>query len=139
MSKYQSTRRVEKVKSNQPHYAWRGIGCVMMILIPVISYAAGVETIKYAIANRMAVPIELLGFPRFPALFYQSGGLMAILAPIARIKHFYAYVATGVAYTILLGAVISMVYALIYRTIGPAQYGPLDAPPPKVKTKPYKR
>lgn len=139
MSKYQSTRKKVKEKSNQPHYAWRGIGCVMMILIPVISYAAGVETIKYALSNRMAVPYELLGYPRFPDLFYQSSGLMTILGPIARIQHFYAYLLTAVFYTIMFGAIISMAYAVLYRMTKPSPYGPLDAPPPKVKSKPYKR
>lgn len=139
MTKYATTRKKEKVKTNQPHYVWRGIGCVMMILIPVISYAAGVETINYAIAHRWTIPIELLGLPRFPDLFYQSSGLMTLLAPIARVKHFYAYATAAAAYAILLGAITSMAYAIVYRMTGPSQYGPLDAPPPKVKVKPYKR
>ncbi len=139
MSKYQSTRKKVKEKTNQPHYAWRGIGCVMMILIPVISYAAAVETIKFAISNRMAVPYELLGYPRFPDLFYQSSGLMTILSPIARTQNLYAYLLTAVFYMILLGAIVSMVYAIFYRMSKPSQYGPLDVPPPKVKVKPYKR
>lgn len=139
MSKYGNVRKKEVVKTNQPHYAWRGIGCIMMIIIPVISYAAGVETIKYAISKRMAVPYELLGYPRFPDLFYQSSGMMTILGPIARTQHFYAYLLTAVFYTIVLGAIVSMIYAFIYRMTRPSQYGPLDAPPPKVKVKPYKR
>jgi len=139
MSKYHSTRKKVKEKSNQPHYAWRGIGCVMMILIPVISYAAGVETVKFAISNRMALPYELLGYPRFPNLFYQSNGLMMLLTPIAKTQHFYAYFLAGVFYTILLGSTLSMFYAIMYRMTRPSQYGPLDAPPPKVKVKPYKR
>ncbi|GAB1469992.1 hypothetical protein MASR2M66_08690 [Chloroflexota bacterium] len=139
MSKYQSARKVEKVKSNQPHYAWRGIGCIMMIVIPAVSIAAGVETIKYALANRWAVPVELLGYPRFPDLFYKSSGIMQILSPVARIQHFYAFAAAGLFYTILLGAILSMLYAVIDRMTRPSQYGPLDAPPSKTRSKPYKR
>ena len=40
---------------------------------------------------------------------------------------------------LLIGGVISVIYALMYRFIGPSRYGPTDAPPPKIKTKRYTR
>ena len=42
MSKYRSSTLVKvKDRTRQPHYLWRGIGCVMMIVIPAISYVSG--------------------------------------------------------------------------------------------------
>jgi hypothetical protein len=35
--------------------------------------------------------------------------------------------------------VMSVIYGYIYQIFGPPRYGPTDAPPPKVKAKPYKR
>lgn len=140
MSKYRSNaRKVVRERSNQPHFVWRGIGCAMMLIIPVISIAAGYETINYALRNGIAVPYELLGTPRFPDLFYQSTGMMTILRPVIAIKNLYAYAAMALIYMVLLGGITSLGYAIVYRMIGPSQYGPLDAPPPKVKVKPYKR
>lgn len=140
MSKYQSSaRRKVKERSNQPHYLWRGIGCMMMILIPVISIAAGYETITYALANGYRVPYQLLGTPHYPDLFYKSSGLMIILRPITAIRHFYAYAVASLFYITLLGGLSSLGYAFIYRMVGPARYGPLDAPPANVKVKQYKR
>ena len=140
MSKYQSSARKKvKERTNQPHYLWRGIGCIMMLLIPVISIAAGYETINYALTEGYRVPYQLLGTPTYPDLFYKSSGLMIILSPVTAIKHFYAYAVASIFYMVLLGGISSLGYAIVYRIVGPARYGPLDAPPPKVKVKPYKR
>jgi hypothetical protein len=140
MSKYRSSS-VKKVRerSGQPHFLWRGIGCIMLLIVPVISIAAGYETIVFALNKGYTVPYQLLGTPRFPDLFYQSTGMMTLLRPIIAIKHFYAYAVASIMYMILLSGIMSFVYALVYRMVGPGRYGPLDAPPANVKVKPYKR
>ncbi|MFN3491371.1 MAG: hypothetical protein ACK40V_04035 [Anaerolineales bacterium] len=141
MGKYQSLARKKaiKEKSRDVHVAWRGIGCIMMLIIPVISIAAAVLTIDYGLANKWTIPYQLLGFPRYPDWFYASNGLMTILSPITNTRHFYAYAVTSILYMILLGGMMSVLYAFMYRLVGPPQYGPLDVPPPKVKLKKYKR
>lgn len=140
MGKYSSSARKKvKERSNQPHYLWRGIGCLMMVIIPVISIAAGYETVNYLLAERFPIPYQLLGTPRYPDLFYKSSGMMIILSPITAIRHFYAYAVAAFFYMVLLGGITSMVYSIAYRLVGPPRYGPLDAPPPNVKVKPYKR
>lgn len=141
MGKYSSkSRRVEKPKRGDgTHVIWRGIGCVMMIIIPAISIAAGYETINYGLDNDWTIPYQLLGTARLPDIFYESTGLWAVFGFMTRIPHFYAYAATSFLYMVLIGGVCSVTYAFVYRLIGPPQYGPLDAPPPKIKTKKYTR
>jgi hypothetical protein len=140
MGKYKTNSRIrEKPKSEGPHVIWRGIGCLMMLIIPAISIAAAYETINYGIQSHWALPYQLLGTPRFPDLFYKSNGLMVLLTPIANTPNFYAYAALSFLYIVLLGGIISVIYAMIYRAVGPSRYGPMDAPPPKIKTKKYTR
>lgn len=141
MGKYQSLakKKVIQEKSHDVHVAWRGIGCLMMLVLPFISMAAAVITIDYGINHNWAIPYQLLGFPRYPDWFYASSGLMTILNPITNTKHFYAYAVTTILYMILLSGVISVLYAFVYRFVGPPRYSPLDVPPPKVKIKKYKR
>lgn len=140
MSKYRSLAvKKTREKSKQPHYLWRGIGCLMMLIIPAISIAAGYETVRYALDHGYVIPYQLLGTPKYPDFFYASRGLMQILSPITNTRHFYAYAAASLLYMMLLGGVSSFVYAVVYRMVGPARYGPLDAPPPNVKAKTYKR
>lgn len=140
MSKYRSTSIVKvKERTRQPHYLWRGIGCVMMIVIPAISYVAGQLTIDTLIAARYYIPYQLLGRPALPSLFYKSRVLIMILSPILRVDNLYAYLTAGFIYMLILGGLISLIYAVIFRFFGPSRYGPLDAPPPKYKAKSYKR
>lgn len=140
MGKYRtSSVKAVREKSKQPHYVWRGIGCVIILLVPVMSWALGVETIDFALEQRFTVPYQLLGTPHYPDFFYKSTGLMTILSPITNTKHFYAYLVAAFLYMIALSGISSMSYALVYRFMGPSRYGPLDAPPPKFKAKPYKR
>jgi hypothetical protein len=130
---------VEKPKPEGPHVIWRGIGCLMMIIIPAMSIAIATEIVKYGVANNWPIPYQLLGTPKLPDIFYKSTGLMTIFTPVINTQNFYAYVAVSLLLIILLGGVISMVYAFVYRSVGPSRYGPLDAPPPKIKTKKYTR
>lgn len=141
MGKYQSSarRKPTKERNKEVHVAWRGIGCLMMLIIPVISIALGYETVNYGLANDWVIPFQLLGFPRYPEWFYASSGLMLLLSPFTAIKHFYAYATFSILYMILLSGVMSVIYAYIYRMIAPPRYGPLDVAPPNVKLKKYKR
>lgn len=140
MGKYKSSAVMKnREKSKDVHVAWRGIGCLMMLVIPVISIAAGVETINYGLDNGWVIPFQLLGFPRYPDWFYASTGLMQILSPITNTRHFYAYAITSILFMILLAGVMSVFYAFVYRFVGPPRYGPLDVERPNIKTKKYKR
>jgi hypothetical protein len=140
MGKYQSSvRKATKERGREVHVAWRGIGCLMMLVIPIISAAAAYETINYGLENGWAVPYQLLGFPRYPDWFYASNGLMQILSPITNTRHFYAYAATTFLYMVLLAGIMAVIYAFAYRVVGPPRYGPLDVERPNIKTKNYKR
>lgn len=140
MGKYQNlSRKSVKEKSREVHVAWRGIGCLMMLVIPVISIASSVVLIDYGLNNKWAIPYQFLGYPRYPDWFYLSNGLMTLLRPITNTNHFYAYAIFSILLMILLGGVMSVIYAFIYRAIGPSRYGPLDVERPNIKVKRYKR
>ncbi|NOH03504.1 MAG: hypothetical protein HND47_16840 [Chloroflexi bacterium] len=140
MGKYQSSVvKRGREKKREVHYAWRGIGCLMMLIMPAISIVAGVGTIDYGLENNWAIPYQLLGYPRLPDFFYRSSGLVSMFSPITGINNFYAYAAMSFIYMVLLSGIISVVYAFIYGLMTPSRYGPLDVPPPNVKVKRYKR
>ena len=140
MGKYTSSaRKVVKQKSQGAHAIWRGIGCLMLLIVPAISIAAGYETVNYGIDHKWNIPYALLGFPKLPDWFYKSSGLTIVFGPLTRIPNFYAHAAVSILYMIVIGGTISVLYAFVYQMTGPARYGPTDAPPPNVKTKKYTR
>jgi len=56
-----------------------------------------------------------------------------LFGAIDNIQNLYAYIALSIIIMVILGGVLSFVYALIYRFVGPSKYGPTDAPPVKLK------
>jgi hypothetical protein len=125
--------------SKGTHAVWRGIGCLMILIIPILSVALAYETFNYGIEQKWLIPYQLLGTPRLPDIFYDVRILRQLSFPIRQTVNFYGYALASILYLIVIGGFISVLYAFVYRLTGPARYGPFDAPPPTIKTKRYKR
>lgn len=133
MGKYSSVKKKEVVRDRSPHAIWRGIGCIMFILIPILSIAIGVELVNYGLANKWRIPYQLLGYPAMPDFFRLSNAIWAATAPIRGIENFYAYATAAGVITLILGAIISIAYSFVFQIMGPPRYGPTDVPPVKIK------
>ncbi|MGE5248622.1 MAG: hypothetical protein ACM3QS_00275 [Bacteroidota bacterium] len=134
MGKYHSQVRRRSARTAEgPHPIWNSLGCIMMIVVPVMSIAGAKATIDYGLSRGWPVPPELLRRIVLPNLIYKLPGLAAILEKIVSVQNIAAYAVLSLLYIVVLGAVISLIYAFIYRATGPSRYGPLDMPPEKIK------
>jgi hypothetical protein len=129
MGKYTFTAPTNKPK--EPPAIWRGIGCILIIVVPIISLFIGTQLVNYALANNIALPRELLGRPVLPDLIKNSYGLYFVFGPLEKIQNLYAILFASFVCLVLISSLISMVYAVVYRIVNPYRYGPTDAPPPK--------
>ena len=122
MGRYRSyTRKDVKERPWDVHPIWRGIGCILIILIPIMAYAGAVVLIRENIENNwVTLPHELTETYVIPYL-----GFRINFADIA---------ATILLMFIAFGALV-IIYSFIYSLIGPDRYGPLDAPPMKRKSR----
>ena len=141
MGKYDSFNRRRRTAhvATGPHPIWRGIGCLMMVIVPVMSFGFAVITLEAAIRLEWPVPRQFLGYMQIPDFLYNSDVLVPILNAIASVDNLYAYLVFTFFYIVVLGAVLSFVYALAYRVVGPPVYGPLDMPPARGPVKRYRR
>jgi hypothetical protein len=137
MGKYSSSTTLKKSsisKPKQPNEVLRGIGCMMMVVIPAISIIAAHESVKYALDQKWRIiPYQLLGNPRMPDIAHKLSGLYTLFKPITKIENFYADALVSLIYMVIISGLISVIYAVIYNIVGPSRYGPTDAPPPKIK------
>ncbi len=140
MTKYSSyhQRRAEP-EPERSHPVWRGIGCLMIAIVPVISYGLAVLTASFAFAQNWPLPSQLLGRPVTPSFLWSLPGLVPILAAIESMNNLYLLLALTFVYIVILGAIISFGYALVYQIAGPPRLGPLDVERPNIKVKRYKR
>jgi hypothetical protein len=111
------TRPQMKKRPWKVHPIWRGIGCILIILVPILSYIGAVMLVEMNMAESW-VPS--------PAVFMQTVTMPVFNVPV---PHLYAnLVVAGVL--ILVGyAGLMVLYAIIYSIVGPSQLGPLDAEP----------
>lgn len=102
------------------HPAWRGIGCLLFILLPIVAYALASNLVAEGLIQRyiqippnllQPMPLDFLGLDPLP--------------------HFYASLVVGLAITIVLYAGVFVIYSFLYRIVGPPKYGPTDVPPVK--------
>jgi hypothetical protein len=101
-------------KKNWIHPIWRGIGLVMVILIPILSFL-----------------IALI-------LVNENNTHHWVLYPAALILKWHdPYVLVKVLLTILLVlilyALFTFITALFYRVFGPPRYGSTDVPPEQIR------
>jgi hypothetical protein len=116
MGRYQSTPQRQPGYNEAPefHPIWRGIGFALIILIPVISYFAGLLVIdENKLHNYVPIPPDLINPYGDPMLFVK--------------------IIVTVAIAFLVYVVFMIITFVSFRLFGPARYGPVDAPPPRRK------
>jgi len=92
------------------HPVWRGIGFALIILIPVLSYFAGLLVIEAnKLHNWVSIPPDLIAPKGDPYLY---------------LKIILTVVISFVVYTVFM-----LITFVSHRLFGPARYGPTDAPP----------
>ncbi len=110
--------REQKNPAKAPiHPIWRGIGCILLIVIPVVSYVAADYFVSNANSfNWMIIPQDLvINFPRDPLIL---------------VRVLYTAIFVFILYLIL-----TVITFVINRFFGPSRYGPFDVPLDKVQRK----
>jgi hypothetical protein len=139
MGKYSPVNYVPpKPRNPLPNPLWRGIGCILMVVIPLISFTLAELTVQNDLASQY-IPYQFLGYPNLPPVLWVGGYANSILYFLQNQNNLYAALIFTVIYIIALGGLISAVSAYFYQASRSSRYGPLDVPPPGGKVKRYKR
>lgn len=141
MGKYSTYRGQQpRVKRGQVHPVMRGIGCILMAIVPLISYGTSVLLVKYGVGKGWPIPTEWLGTPAIHPLLWRLVGLRPVWGFLQAQTNLMANLVFTVVLAVLIFGVMSMIYGFTFKLLGPPQYGPTDAPPVRgVKVKRYKR
>lgn len=139
MGKYTSrVRKPSMPKRNTVNPYMRGIGCLLMLIVPVFSYGVG-DLLAGQGFGYQVIPREWYGYLTVPAWMANLAGLNFVMRFLAGIPHLAATLAIAVIVMIIVGGILSVIFGWMYSLLAPSQYGPTDVPLPRVKTKKYKR
>lgn len=123
MSFYSMKSKEERAREDQPHPIWRGIGIIMIILVPILSFVMADELIKYLGTNvpEFTLPLEMQ---------------RTIDVPIyGEVNDFFGVLAFAVIITIAIFALFSIVNAFVYRTTRERNLRVFESQPEKYKKK----
>ncbi len=112
-------------KKDEVAPVWRGLGCIFMILIPILSILAANWLIPLNVTN---------GWVPIPAEF--RAGLT--LPGFATIPYFFAKLGLAIVIAFIFFSLYTVFYAFIWKMFGPSEYGPTDVPPVRSRRKPRK-
>ncbi|MEP7137421.1 MAG: hypothetical protein ABI904_21050 [Chloroflexota bacterium] len=140
MGKYSTnSRKQAPIARNQVPPLVRGLGCITMVVVPLLSYGIADYWIKNGLPGAALIPPKLLGTPNIPAFLSQSQYLSGIGSFFQKQTNLSANLIFALAFTMIIGGFMAIVYGYIYSMFGPSRFGPTDVPPPRVKVKKYKR
>jgi hypothetical protein len=127
-----SSQQYHKERQGRPwkiHPIWRGIGCVLFLLVPIMSWFG--TTLFLQTNTRIALPRELTKVVAIPYThIYQIDNL---IAPINQYFDTTGFVMGQLFFTIIFSfigfGIMAFAYAVLYKMAGPPRYGPFDVPP----------
>jgi len=140
MGKYSTIQRQPPKPRNQGvHPVMRGIGCILMIVVPILAYGVSVLLVNYGGTHGWPIPASMYGPPSIPPLLWKVQGLQPILQFLQTQSNLEANLLFAVVIAAVIGGIMSIIYGYIYTLFGPPKYGPQDAPPIRKKVKRYTR
>ena len=140
MGKYTSyARQAPKPRSRGVHPVMRGIGCIMMVVVPILAWGLAVWLVDYGVDRGWPIPPNWLGRISVYPWLLKVQGLVPVWNFLMGQDRLIAHVIFTIAIIVVIGGIMSMIYGYLYTIFGPPQYGPQDAPPIRVKVKRYKR
>jgi hypothetical protein len=138
MGKYSSSSRAQKSTRPKIHPAMRGLGCLTMAVVPLLSYGIAAELAKGP-ARGWRLPPEWFGTPQIPSFLYSSKYLVGIANALQSQQNLTANLILGSLIMVVLFGIMTIIFGFLYNMIAPSKYGPHDVPPPRVKTKKFTR
>jgi len=137
MTKYTKYMRKARVKKQVPPL-WKGIGCIMMMIVPLMSYGLAYVFLQAA-KSRNLVPAGMLGHWQFPEWAWNTPILATPVRFLANMNDALAMLLFFIVTLVVVAGLISIIYTAVYQVVGPDRYSDVDAPPAKRKVKEYKR
>ncbi|MDD5467646.1 MAG: hypothetical protein PHS96_07550 [Anaerolineales bacterium] len=124
MSKYYSYSRQAPPKPRpwKIHPIWRGIGCIMFLLIPILSYAGAILLVEANTKQRWVPATTRI--------------MRSVTVPgLGAVEHLYANLMVTLVLMLVGFAGVVALYTLVFSIFGPSSLGPLDAPPERRSTR----
>jgi hypothetical protein len=101
----------------------------MLILIPIMSYAGAALIVNANLLDQLGIPLSSSPELMRARSLNPIPQYLTIPVDIPVVEHLFANLMVAVVLMMLGFAIVMVIYALLYRVMGPSQLGPMDAKP----------
>ena len=136
-SKYRKYERAE-IKKQGMNPLWRGVGCILFIIVPLLSYFLMTLVVPPVLATGQ-VPPELTASPTFPPWVAKAPVLNGLAAYLSSVQNLWLMLIIFAVILLLLATVSSLVWTMVQSVVGPPRYTEMDAPEAEQGAKRYTR
>ncbi|NJD60955.1 MAG: hypothetical protein C3F13_11500 [Anaerolineales bacterium] len=129
MQQYKKGHEEERYKI---HPIWRGIGCILLILVPIMSWY--IATLFLESNKKVVLPYEFSQVISIPRIHVAAVDKIIVQANqyFSNTHFMFGQIFLTVIFSFIGFGIIALLYGIIYRMTGPPRYGPFDVPPNKV-------
>jgi len=135
MTRYRKFDRPTFKRSEDVHPIWRGIGCILMIIVPLMSYLIALELVRYGLSHGWAFPPDFLGVIQFPGWVWKTPILSTLAYFIASFTNLPAILIITLVLVLIFTGIFTTLYSLLWKVVGPSRYTSVDAPPGDYRSK----
>ena len=126
------TRKFERERAERPwkvHPIWRGIGCLMLLLIPTMAWAGMKMVVDndslFKLPESLTQPVIL----KYTQYDWMNQAISWLNENLGGRGLSYDQLVFWLAFLLVGYLILVVLYGLLYRLVGPPKYGPLDSPP----------
>lgn len=131
-----SSQQYRKPQQDRPwkvHPAWRGIGCILFLIVPIMAWVGAMLLMQSNV--KLPLPYEMTKVVVIPAIHVRE--IDKIIVTINEYFNSIGFRSGQLFFTIIflfIGyGVLALLYSILYKMAGPPRYGPFDVPPSSVK------
>src|SRR5574341_2593688 len=118
----------------------RGIGCLLFVLVPILAYGLARFLVPYTVQWGLPLPAQWFGPANIRYVAPASLPVVNEFLDLLRQEpNLTANLVFALIITVVLFGIMTILYGYVYSAAAPSRYGPTDVPPPRVKTKKYRR
>jgi hypothetical protein len=130
-----SSQQYKKGSKERPwavHPVWRGIGCILIILIPIMSWFVAGLVLENMKSNLLPYEFTRVVVIPFTHVAQLDKYILQINYYFQDTHFVFGQVFLTVIFSFIGFGILAFLYAIIYRMAGPPRYGPFDVPSNKV-------
>lgn len=129
----QKYHKGSKEKPWQLHPIWRGIGCVLLLIVPIMSWFAAQLFLESRLSTTLPYSLTQVVVIPFTHVQEVDKAVLQVNLYFQRTHFLLGQVFLTVIFSVIGFGIIALLYAIVYRMAGPPRYGPFDIPPNKIR------